>query len=294
MMSFTRYGKKKNDRLVRLLSLKKKSKRRRRSMLLLHERVTMKKLLALKYGELSHLESRLEAIERERQSKKNKIVKDIVDAEDIAHIIAKWTGIPAQELSKSETEKLARLEDALNQEVIGQEEAISEVVGAITVDRMGLRSRNRPIGSFFFLGPTGVGKTEVAKRIAKSLFGRETDMIRIDMSEYMEKHSVSRLIGAPPGYVGYEEGGQLTEALRHKPYAVLLFDEFEKAHMDVWNIFLQILDEGHVTDGQGRKISTKETIIIMTSNMGSEYIADVTLTKKEVEEKILELLKQRS
>jgi ATP-dependent Clp protease ATP-binding subunit ClpB len=247
----------------------------------------------IKYGELSRFESRLEEIEKERQNKKNKIVKDTVDAEDIALVIAKWTGIPAQELSESETEKLARLEDSLNQEVIGQEEAISEVVGAITVDRMGLRSRHRPIGSFFFLGPTGVGKTEVAKRIAKSLFGRETDMIRIDMSEYMEKHSVSRLIGAPPGYVGYEEGGQLTEALRHKLYAVILFDEFEKAHPDVWNIFLQILDEGQVTDGQGRKISTRETIIIMTSNMGAEYIADTTLAKEEVERKILELLKQR-
>lgn len=247
----------------------------------------------IKYGTLSDLTSKLNKLEIERSNNTKNIIKEIVDADDIASVVSKWTGIPAKELSESEIEKLSHLEELLNKEVIGQEEAISEIVSAIKIHRMGLREESKPIGSFLFLGPTGVGKTEVAKVIAKTLFGKKTDMIRIDMSEYMEKHSVSRLIGSPPGYIGYEEGGQLTQALRHKPYAVVLFDEFEKAHSDVWNIFLQMLDEGHITDGQGRKINTQETIIILTSNIASEYILDNTLSKEDRDKKITHILRQK-
>ena len=194
--------------------------------------------------------------------------------EEIARIVSRWTGIPVSKLMEGEREKLLRLPEVLHQRVIGQDEAVQAVSEAILRSRAGIADENRPIGSFLFLGPTGVGKTELAKALAEALFDDERSLIRIDMTEYMEKFSVSRLIGAPPGYVGYEEGGQLTEAVRRKPYSVVLFDEMEKAHPDVFNILLQILDDGRVTDSQGRTVDFKNTILIMTSNLGSSEILD--------------------
>ena len=192
----------------------------------------------------------------------------------VADIISDWTKIPVQRLTEGETKRLARLEKELHKRVIGQEEAVKAVAQAVKRGRVGLKDPNRPIGSFLFLGPTGVGKTELAKSLAACLFDDENNMVRIDMSEYMEKYSVSRLIGAPPGYVGYEEGGQLTEAVRRKPYSVVLFDEIEKAHPDVFNVLLQVLDDGRITDSQGRTVDFKNTILIMTSNLGADYLLD--------------------
>ena len=200
------------------------------------------------------------------------MIKEEVDAEDIADVVSRWTGIPVSKMLQSEKDKLLHLEEELHQRVIGQDEAIEAVADAVRRSRAGLQDPKRPIGSFIFLGTTGVGKTELAKALAEFLFDDETMMTRIDMSEYQEKHSVSRLVGAPPGYVGYDEGGQLTEAIRRKPYSVVLFDEIEKAHPDVFNILLQVLDDGRLTDNKGRVVNFKNTIIIMTSNMGSSYI----------------------
>ena len=197
-----------------------------------------------------------------------------LNKEDIAQVIATWTGIPVNKISETENEKLKHLEDNLHKRVVGQDEAVSAVAKAIRRGRVGLKDPNRPIGSFLFMGPTGVGKTELAKALAASLFDDESNMVRLDMSEYMEKYSVSRLIGAPPGYVGYDEGGQLTEAVRRKPYSVVLFDEVEKAHPDVFNVLLQVLDDGRITDSQGRTVDFKNTIIIMTSNLGSAHLLE--------------------
>ena len=194
--------------------------------------------------------------------------------EDIAEVIASWTGIPANKITQDENEKLKHLEETLHKRVIGQNEAVEAVSKAIRRGRVGLKDPNRPIGSFLFLGPTGVGKTELSKALAEALFGNETAMIRVDMSEYMEPHSVAKLIGSPPGYVGYDEGGQLTEKIRRKPYSVILFDEIEKAHPDVMNMLLQILDDGRLTDAQGRTVNFKNTVIIMTSNVGARAITD--------------------
>ncbi|MBD2336449.1 ATP-dependent chaperone ClpB [Calothrix sp. FACHB-156] len=232
----------------------------------------------LKYGKLTDLHRRLEATESElaqAQGTGKSLLREEVTEADIAEVISKWTGIPISKLVESEKEKLLHLEDELHHRVIGQEEAVTAVADAIQRSRAGLADPNRPIASFIFLGPTGVGKTELAKALAAYMFDTEEALVRIDMSEYMEKHAVSRLIGAPPGYVGYEEGGQLTEAIRRRPYAVILFDEIEKAHPDVFNIFLQILDDGRVTDAQGHTVDFKNAIIIMTSNIGSQYILDV-------------------
>lgn len=232
----------------------------------------------LKYGKLTELHRQLETVERElanAQGTGKSLLREEVTEADIAEIISKWTGIPISKLVESEKEKLLHLEDELHQRVVGQSEAVTAVADAIQRSRAGLADPNRPIASFIFLGPTGVGKTELAKALAAYMFDTEEALVRIDMSEYMEKHAVSRLIGAPPGYVGYEEGGQLTEAIRRRPYAVILFDEIEKAHPDVFNIFLQILDDGRVTDSQGRTVDFKNAIIIMTSNIGSQYILDV-------------------
>ncbi|MEH2199029.1 ATP-dependent chaperone ClpB [Nostoc sp.] len=232
----------------------------------------------LKYGNLTSLHRQLEAVEAELASAQRSgksLLREEVTEGDIAEIISKWTGIPISKLVESEKEKLLHLEDELHHRVIGQEEAVTAVADAIQRSRAGLADPNRPIASFVFLGPTGVGKTELAKALAGYMFDSEEALVRIDMSEYMEKHAVSRLIGAPPGYVGYEEGGQLTEAIRRRPYSVILFDEIEKAHPDVFNIFLQILDDGRVTDAQGHKVDFKNAIIIMTSNIGSQYILDV-------------------
>ena len=200
------------------------------------------------------------------------MIKEEVDAEDIADVVSRWTGIPVSKMLQSERDKLLHLEDELHKRVIGQDEAIEAVADAVRRSRAGLQDPKRPIGSFIFLGTTGVGKTELAKALAEYLFDDESLMTRIDMSEYQEKHTVSRLIGAPPGYVGYDEGGQLTEAVRRKPYSVVLFDEIEKAHPDVFNILLQVLDDGRLTDNKGRTVNFKNTIIIMTSNLGSSYI----------------------
>lgn len=227
----------------------------------------------LKHGIIPELEKKLEEL---KKIDKNSILSDIVDDESIASIISKWTNIPVSKLVGTEREKLLHLEDNLGKRVKGQEEALHLVSEAIIRARAGIKDPNRPIGSFIFLGPTGVGKTEVARSLAYELFDDERHMIRIDMSEYMESHSVARLIGSPPGYVGYDDGGQLTEAVRRNPYSIVLFDEIEKAHKDVFNLLLQILDDGRITDSQGRTVDFKNTIIIMTSNLGSEYILDKT------------------
>ncbi|KAF3789887.1 Chaperone protein [Nymphaea thermarum] len=229
----------------------------------------------LKYGSLMSLQRQLESAEKELveyQRSGKSMLREEVTGSDIAEIVSKWTGIPVSKLQQSEREKLLHLEEELHKRVVGQDPAVRSVAEAIQRSRAGLSDPHRPIASFMFMGPTGVGKTELAKALASFLFNTEEALVRIDMSEYMEKHAVSRLIGAPPGYVGYEEGGQLTETVRRRPYAVILFDEIEKAHADVFNIFLQILDDGRVTDSQGRTISFTNTIIIMTSNVGSQYI----------------------
>ena len=238
----------------------------------------LNKAAELKYGKLTELQRQLEAAEHkmaEMQESGRSLTREEVIEADIAEIISKWTGIPVSKLVQSEMQKLLLLEDELHQRVVGQDEAVTAVADAIQRSRAGLADPNRPIASFIFLGPTGVGKTELAKALAAYLFDTEEAMVRIDMSEYMEKHAVSRLIGAPPGYVGYDEGGQLTEAIRRRPFAVILFDEIEKAHPDVFNVMLQILDDGRVTDAQGRTVDFKNTIIIMTSNIGSQYILDL-------------------
>ncbi|NVP17925.1 AAA family ATPase [Candidatus Gracilibacteria bacterium] len=221
-------------------------------------------------------------------------LRDKVDSNDIAEVVAKWTGIPAQKLLETEKEKLLKLEDVLKKSVVGQDKAINSVSNAIRRARAGLASEGKPLGSFLFLGPTGVGKTETAKALARELFNDEKNMIRIDMSEYMEKHSVSRLIGAPPGYIGHDEGGQLTESVRRKPYSVILFDEVEKAHSDVFNILLQVLDDGRLTDSKGRVVNFTNTIIILTSNIGSQKIMekfDNSNIGEKFDEEIFQMLK---
>ncbi|GAB4385985.1 MAG: ATP-dependent chaperone ClpB [Phycisphaerales bacterium] len=233
----------------------------------------------IQYGELRELQKRLEQLEAkldERQARGDALVKEEVDAEQVADIVSRWTGIPVSRLVESEREKLAHMEEHLRQRVVGQDDALRAVADAVRRSRAGLSDPNRPIGSFLFLGPTGVGKTETCKALAEFLFDTEEAMVRIDMSEYMEKHAVSRLVGAPPGYVGYEEGGVLTEAVRRRPYSVVLLDEVEKAHPDVFNVLLQLLDDGRLTDGQGRTVDFRNTIVVMTSNLGSQKIQEMT------------------
>ena len=239
-------------------------------------RYDLNKAAELKYGKLPQLQKELEEAEKagETEEKEDTLLRDKVTEEEISRIVARWTGIPVAKLMEGEREKLLHLEDILHRRVIGQDEAVTKVSDAILRSRAGIRDPKRPIGSFLFLGPTGVGKTELAKALAEALFDDEHNIVRIDMSEYMEKYSVSRLIGAPPGYVGYEEGGQLTEAVRRRPYSVVLFDEVEKAHPDVFNVLLQVLDDGRITDSQGRTVDFKNTIIILTSNLGSDLILE--------------------
>lgn len=252
----------------------------------------------LKYGRLPQLKKELAEEESKAEKQKNEgtLLRDKVTEEEIAKIVARWTGIPVSKLMEGEREKLLHMEDILHKRVIGQDEAVKKVSDAILRSRAGIQDPNRPLGSFLFLGPTGVGKTELAKALAEALFDDETNIVRIDMSEYMEKYSVSRLIGAPPGYVGYEEGGQLTEAVRRKPYSVVLLDEVEKAHPDVFNVLLQVLDDGRITDSQGRTVDFKNTIIILTSNLGSHYILDGTsedgVISDEARNDVDKLLKQ--
>lgn len=249
----------------------------------------------IKYGEIPELEKKLNIAKQELSEipTTERLLREEVTPDDIASVVARWTGIPVERLIESESSKLAKLEESLSRQVIGQDKAISSVASAIRRSRAGLGDIGRPIGSFLFLGPTGVGKTEVARSLCQQLFDDEHAMVRIDMSEYMEQHAVSRLIGSPPGYVGYDQGGQLTEAIRRRPYSVVLFDEIEKAHPDVFNILLQVLDDGRLTDGQGRTVDFSNTIIIMTSNVGSQLIMDYSgedLT--ELDDKILDILRQ--
>ena len=234
----------------------------------------LEKAAELQYGELPRLQQQLQAEEEKLKNQDMFLVHESVTEDEIARIISRWTGIPVAKLTEGEKAKILRLEDELHKRVVGQDEAVSKVADAIIRSKAGIKDPTKPIGSFLFLGPTGVGKTELAKTLAEKLFDDENNMVRIDMSEYMEKYSVSRLIGAPPGYVGYEEGGQLTEAVRRKPYSVVLFDEIEKAHPDVFNVLLQVLDDGRITDSQGRTVDFKNTILIMTSNIGSQYLLE--------------------
>jgi ATP-dependent Clp protease ATP-binding subunit ClpB len=242
------------------------------------------KLAELQYGEMTHLEKEQKREEEKLADlqKTGKMLKEEVDEEDVAEVVSKWTGIPVSKMLEGEVEKLIRMEERLRQRVVGQDDAIVAVSNAVRRARAGLQDPNRPIGSFIFMGPTGVGKTELARALAEFLFDDEQAMVRIDMSEFMEKHSVARLIGAPPGYVGYEEGGFLTEAVRRRPYSIVLMNEIEKAHPEVFNILLQILDDGRLTDGHGRTVDFKNTVVIMTSNIGSQWIVD--LGEKDYEE----------
>ena len=240
------------------------------------------KMSELQYGSIPALEKALQEEENRVQGRNRELVHDCVSEEEIARIISRWTGIPIAKLNEGEREKTLHLADELHKRVVGQDQGVEKVSEAILRSKAGIKDPTKPIGSFLFLGPTGVGKTELAKALAESLFDDEQAMIRIDMSEYMEKYSVSRLIGAAPGYVGYEEGGQLTEAVRRKPYSVILFDEVEKAHPDVFNLLLQVLDDGRITDSQGRTIDFKNTILILTSNIGSQYLLEGIDTNGEI------------
>ena len=253
----------------------------------------------LKYGKLLELEKQLQALQG-KDRLKNQLLKEEVDEEDIAEIVSKWTHIPVNKLVESERDKLLKMEDYLHKRLIGQDQAVEIVADSIRRTRSGLKDPNRPIGTFIFLGPTGVGKTELAKTLAEFMFNDEDALIRIDMSEYMEKHTVARLVGAPPGYVGYEEGGQLTEAVRRKPYSVILFDEIEKAHPDVFNIMLQLFDDGRLTDSKGRTVDFKNTVIIMTSNIGSEILLEDSLNAtlsesnfEETKEKVMAIMRSK-
>ncbi len=238
----------------------------------------------LRYGEITELERRLEAAEEQLATRqgRNPLLREVVTEDEIAEIVAAWTGIPVARLQEGEREKLLKLDEILHERVVGQDEAVQLVADAVIRARSGIRDPRRPIGSFIFLGPTGVGKTELAKTLASALFDSEDNMVRLDMSEYQERHTVSRLIGAPPGYVGYDEGGQLTEAVRRKPYSVVLFDEIEKAHADVFNTLLQVLDDGRITDSQGRQVDFRNTVIIMTSNIGSQHLLDGVTADGEI------------
>ena len=252
------------------------------------------KVAEIRYGKATELKKRFDEAKRKLSElqKDKKMLKEEVDAEDIAKVVSRWTGIPVSKMLEGEREKLVHMEDRISERVIGQDEAISAISNAVRRARSGLQDPNRPIGSFIFMGPTGVGKTELAKALSEFIFDSEQAMVRIDMSEYMEKHSVARLIGAPPGYVGYEEGGYLTEAVRRRPYSVVLFDEIEKAHPEVFNVLLQILDDGRMTDGHGRTVDFKNTIIIMTSNVGSNWIQELgAYDRKEMENRVTEALR---
>jgi ATP-dependent Clp protease ATP-binding subunit ClpB len=254
----------------------------------------LQKAAELRYGTMRQLETELIAAEdRVRQLQaKGALLKEEVDAEEIAAVVSKWTGVPVSRMLEGERAKLIRMEEELHKRVVGQPEAVRVVSSAIRRSRAGLQDPNRPIGSFIFLGPTGVGKTELARALAEFLFDDEQNIVRIDMSEYQERHTVARLIGAPPGYIGYDEGGQLTEAVRRKPYSVVLFDEIEKAHPEVFNVLLQVLDDGRLTDSQGRTVDFRNTIIIMTSNLGSQYILEAAGVDEEIERRVRSVLHQ--
>src|SRR5437016_633707 len=251
----------------------------------------LERVAAIRYGELRQAEAELERLSAQADSKQSRMLKEEVDEEDVARIVSKWTGIPVSKMLEGEIKKLVSMEERLRQRVVGQDAALTRVANAIRRSRAGLSDPRKPIGSFIFLGPTGVGKTELARALAEFLFDDEHSMVRIDMSEYMEKHAVARLIGAPPGYVGYDEGGQLTEAVRRRPYSVLLFDEIEKAHPDVFNILLQVLDDGRLTDGHGRTVDFKNTVIIMTSNVGSTFITELVDQPDLMRKRVMDALR---
>jgi ATP-dependent Clp protease ATP-binding subunit ClpB len=269
--------------ISRVRQLKKEMEKTKREIEKAEREYNLNRMAELKYGKLNELERQLKTEEEELagKEKQNMLLKEEVDEGDIASVVSRWTNIPVHKLMEGEKQKLLHLDEVLHQRVIGQDEAVQAVADAVLRARAGIKDPHRPIGSFIFLGPTGVGKTELARALAQTLFDDERNIIRIDMSEYMEKHTVSRLIGAPPGYVGYEEGGQLTEAVRRRPYAVILFDEIEKAHHDVFNVMLQILDEGRLTDGKGRTVDFRNTVLIMTSNIGSQEILHFTSTQTD-------------
>ncbi|HEX9078985.1 MAG TPA: AAA family ATPase, partial [Desulfuromonadaceae bacterium] len=281
--------------IQRIQGLREQIEKTRRDIEQAERSYNLEQASRLKYSELPGLETALkneEALLAAKQGEQ-KLLREEVTEDEIAEIVAKWTGIPVTRLVEGERDKLLRLDSILHQRVVGQDEAVQLVADAVLRARSGIKDPRRPIGSFIFLGPTGVGKTELARTLAEALFDSEENMVRIDMSEYMEKFAVSRLIGAPPGYVGYEEGGQLTEAVRRKPYSVLLFDEIEKAHPDVFNILLQILDDGRVTDSQGRTVSFKNTVIIMTSNIGAPHLLEgITPTGEITEQAKQEVMRE--
>ena len=280
------------DKITSAQLLKEKLEAARLSLEQEQRKGNLEKAGELSYGVIPKLEQALKEAEQEAHAntQKKSLINEVVTDEDIAYIVSKWTGIPVDKMMEGEREKLLKMEDSLAERVIGQAEAIASVSNAIRRARAGLQDPNRPMGSFVFLGPTGVGKTELTKALASFLFDDETAMVRIDMSEYMEKHAVSRLIGAPPGYVGYDEGGSLTEAVRRRPYQVILFDEIEKAHPDIFNVLLQVLDDGRLTDGQGRTVDFRNTLIIMTSNLGSEHLAGGE-DPESVRDKVMEVVK---
>ncbi len=253
----------------------------------------LEKAAEIKYGRIPDTEKKIAGLEQEMNTipVEERLLREEVRDDDIARVVARWTGVPVTRLLTSESDKLVHLEEALKKRVVGQDEAIVKVAGSIRRNRAGIAEENKPIGSFLFLGPTGVGKTETAKALAEYLFNDERALIRIDMSEYQEAHNVARLIGAPPGYVGYEEGGQLTEAVRRRPYSVVLFDEIEKAHPQIFNIFLQMLDDGRLTDGRGRVVSFKNTVIILTSNLGSDVISETSRkSEDEMRRKVMDVV----
>jgi ATP-dependent Clp protease ATP-binding subunit ClpB len=274
------------DAIDRVRSLRGRIEEARRQIEVAERDYDLNRAAELRHGQLPQLEAELAAAEHQLHEggEGAPLLREEVTEEEVAEIVSRWTGIPVTRLVEGEREKLLRLDEILHRRVVGQDEAVRLVADAVIRARSGIKDPRRPIGSFIFLGPTGVGKTELAKTLAESLFDSEDNLVRIDMSEYMERHAVSRLIGAPPGYVGYEEGGQLTEAVRRKPFSVLLFDEIEKAHQDVFNVLLQILDDGRVTDAQGRTVDFKNTVIIMTSNIGSHHLLEGVTGTGEITE----------
>jgi ATP-dependent Clp protease ATP-binding subunit ClpB len=280
--------------ILRIQQIKEQMEKTKQMMKEAEREADYSKLAELQYGEMSHLEGEMKKEEEKLSDlqKEGKMLKEEVDEEDVAEVVSKWTGIPVSRMLEGEVEKLIRMEERLRQRVVGQEDAIVAVSNAVRRARAGLQDPNRPIGSFIFMGPTGVGKTELARALAEFLFDDEQAMVRIDMSEFMEKHSVARLIGAPPGYVGYEEGGFLTEAVRRRPYSIVLMDEIEKAHAEVFNLLLQILDDGRLTDGHGRTVDFKNTVVIMTSNIGSQWIVDLGESDyEEMKRRVMEAVK---
>jgi len=284
---------KEKELILKIRKIKEEIEEAKKQELEAHKRADLEKIAELRYGKIRELELKLKDLSDKlsKIQKEGSLLKEEVDEEDIAEVVSKWTGIPVSRLLQSETEKLLNMEESLKSRVVGQDEAIKLISDCIRRARSGLGDPNRPMGVFMFIGPTGVGKTELAKSLAWFLFDTESALVRIDMSEYIEKHTVSRLIGAPPGYVGYEEGGQLTETIRRRPYSVILFDEIEKAHPDVFNLLLQVFDDGRLTDGQGRTVNFKNTVIIMTSNIGTEEIKSYE-SKEKIEEKIKERLRR--